>query len=117
LSKIEVVTVRGRKTPVCIDDEQAIVAAEVLKAIAHPLRLRVLCLLSQNEENVKSMAAELDVPSAIVSQQLRILRAAGLVAASTRDGHAYYRITEPHLFRMLSCVESCITDRGARGEL
>jgi ArsR family transcriptional regulator len=98
--------------PVSIDESQAVAAAEVLKAIAHPLRLRVLCLLSRQEENVKAIASELDVPSAIASQQLRILRSAGLVASSTRDGHAYYRIIEPHLFRMLGCVESCITDRG-----
>ncbi len=31
---------------VCIDQDQAAAAAEVLKAIAHPLRLRILCLLS-----------------------------------------------------------------------
>ena len=98
--------------PVCISESQAVAAAEVLKAIAHPLRLRVLCLLSRQDENVKTIANELDVPSAIASQQLRILRSAGLVASSTREGHAYYRIIEPHLFRMLGCVENCITDRG-----
>ena len=102
---------------VSIDERQATAAAEVLKAIAHPLRLRILCILSRNEENVKSIASELDVPSAIISQQLRILRSAGLVAGSTRSGHAYYQIVEPHLFRMLNCVESCITDRATRGEL
>ena len=104
-------------TAVSIDERQATAAAEVLKAIAHPLRLRILCVLSRSEENVKSIASELDVPSAIISQQLRILRSAGLVSGSTRSGHAYYQIVEPQLFRMLNCVESCITDRGTRGEL
>ena len=100
---------------VSIDEDQATAAAEVLKAVAHPLRLRMLCILSRHEENVKNIASELEVPSAIVSQQLRILRSAELVSASTRAGHAFYRIVEPHLFRMLNCVESCITDRGTRG--
>ena len=105
------------RTAVCIDSSQASAAAEVLKAIAHPLRLRILCLLARNEEHVKKIAEELGTSSAIISQQLRILRAADLVASATRDGYAYYQIVEPHLFRMLNCVESCITDRGARGEL
>ena len=104
------------QTPVSIDQRQAAAAAEVLKAIAHPLRLQILCALSRREENVKTLAADLEVPSAIISQQLRILRTAGLVSGSTRSGHAYYQIIEPHLFRMLNCVESCITDRGTRGE-
>lgn len=95
-----------------IDEAQAITAAEVLKAIAHPLRLRILCLLTDREEHVKNMAQALDVPSAIVSQQLRILRSAELVAAVTRSGHAYYHIVEPHLLRMLNCVESCVSTRG-----
>ncbi len=100
-----------------LGEQQAAAAAEVLKAIAHPLRLRILCLLSAHEENVKNIASGLNVPSAIVSQQLRILRSAGLVSGTTRSGHAYYEIIEPHLFRMLSCVESCIADRSTRGEL
>ncbi len=105
------------RAQVDLDEMQAAAAAEVLKAIAHPLRLRILCLLSAREENVKNIASGLGVPSAIVSQQLRILRSAGLVSGSTRSGHAYYKIIEPHLFRMLGCVESCITDRSTRGEL
>ncbi len=60
---------------------------------------------------MKGIAGALEMSSAIISQQLRILRSAGLVSASTRSGHAYYRIVEPHLYRMLNCVESCITDR------
>ena len=105
------------RKPVQLDPLQASSAAEVLKAVAHRLRLRILCILSRRPENVKSIASELEVSSAIVSQQLRILRTAGLVSGSTQNGHAYYEIVEPHLFEMLSCIERCITDRSTRGEL
>ena len=44
------------RAPVEIDESQAAAAAEVLKSIAHPLRLRILCVLSGQEENVKGMA-------------------------------------------------------------
>ena len=95
-----------------LDEAQAAAAAEVLKAVANPLRLRILCLLSAHEENVKNIAAALNVPSAIVSQQLRILRSAGLVSSRTRGGHAYYEISEPHLYALLRCIEKCNKDRG-----
>ena len=104
------------KVPVHLNKTEAAVAAVVLKAIANPLRLRILCLLSGHEENVKNIACQLSVSSSIISQQLGILRAANLVSACTRDGHAYYEIIEPHLYRMLNCIESCIKDRNTRGE-
>jgi len=101
---------------VCIHQHHAEQAAEVLKALGHPIRLRILSLLSGGPTHVKGLAAALGVAQAIVSQQLRILRSCRLVAATTEDGHAVYRITEPHLFRMLTCVERCITERAERGQ-
>lgn len=100
------------QVPVDLDAAQATAAAEVLKAVANPLRLRILCLLSSHEENVKNIAGALNVFPAVVSQQLRILRSAGLVSGSTRGGHTYYGIVEPHMYEMLSCIEKCIKDRG-----
>ena len=95
---------------------EADAAAEILKAIGHPLRLRILSLLAAEAEHVKGIATRLGTPPAVVSQQLRILRSAGLVSASTRSGHAYYRIIEPQLRSMLHCVETCVKGRSVRGE-
>ena len=101
---------------VCIDHDHAEQAAEVLKALGHPIRLRILSVLSGGPTHVKGLTTALDVTQAIVSQQLRILRSCRLVAATTEGGHAVYRITEPHLFRMLTCVQTCVTERAERGQ-
>jgi DNA-binding transcriptional ArsR family regulator len=90
-----------------VDHERARHCAEVLKAVAHPLRLRIIAILCQGEENVNALAARLGEPQAIVSQQLRILRLRGLVAPECRDGFSIYRLTEPALRDLVGCMERC----------
>ncbi len=87
--------------------ERAVVLAEMLKAIAHPLRLSLLALLRDGEQTVSDMARALETPQAQVSQQLRILRMAGLVAADRRDGFAHYSLSEPRVVDLLRCMEGC----------
>lgn len=90
----------------------AVEAAEMLKAVAHPLRLRIVALLCRGETWVNAMAETLDSPQAIVSQQLRILRMHGLVETVRREGRTYYRLARPHLRRMVRCVEDCLRETG-----
>jgi ArsR family transcriptional regulator len=81
--------------------------AEVLKAVAHPLRLRIVATLCAGEEHVGALAERLAVPQPIVSQQLRILRSHGLVAATRAHGFARYRLAEPALRELVCCMEKC----------
>lgn len=83
-------------------------AAEVLKAVGHPLRLRLVAMLCRSNENVTSLAQKLEVPQAIVSQQLRILRMRRLVGVTRESGHAIYWLAEPHLRDMVRCVTGCV---------
>lgn len=103
--------------PVDFSAEQAAMAAEMLKALAHPLRVQIASALSSGAMHVTELAEHLGIVPAVVSQQLRILRSASLVAPRTENGHAYYRIVEPHLFDMLECMERCLASRRERGEL
>ncbi len=90
------------------EPELAEVAAEMLKAVAHPLRLRILARLSQNPENVTSLCSSLGAPQAIVSQQLRILRSHQLVGVTRKGGFATYWLAEPRITSLLGCVSSCL---------
>jgi ArsR family transcriptional regulator len=92
-----------------IDDDggRAEHAAEVLKAVAHPLRLRIVATLCRGAEHVNALAEALGAPQPIVSQQLRILRSHGLVAATREDGVAWYRLAEPALRDLVCCMEKC----------
>jgi len=75
---------------------QAQSQTNLLRVLAHPVRLQLLWLLVDEDLNVNALADRLGKPQAIVSQQLRILRMAGLVESSRSHGFAIYRITEPN---------------------
>jgi ArsR family transcriptional regulator len=81
--------------------------ADVLKAVAHPLRIRIVATLCRGEEHVSGLADKLGAPQAIVSQQLRILRLHHLVAVRRASGFARYRLAEPQLRSLVSCMERC----------
>jgi ArsR family transcriptional regulator len=89
------------------DPRRAEHVASVLRAIAHPLRVRIVATLCHSEEHVSRLADELEAPQAIVSQQLRILRSERLVEARRENGHAYYRLAEPALRDLVCCMEKC----------
>lgn len=96
------------------DGALAAEAAEMLRAVAHPVRLRIVALLARREEYVNGIAESLGVPQSVVSQQLRILRMHGLVRTARREGRVYCRLGRVHLRQMLRCVGDCLTtERGA----
>lgn len=90
-------------------------AAELFKALAHPTRVAILEMLRHGEECVCHMEAVLDRRQAYISQQLMILRAAGLVL-DRRDGlNMFYRVVRPEVFAVLDAARSLggETDIGA----
>ncbi len=98
---------RQRQPALSRDPDRARRASDVLKAVAHPLRLRIVALLVVGDENVTALAEKLEAPQAIVSQQLRILRGQGLVDAVRENGFARYRLVEESLRTLIACMESC----------
>ena len=75
-----------RKAEVSIDREKLADSSETLRALAHPLRMKILEFIDQNDEiNVNKIYNTLKLEQSITSQHLRILRIAGLVNTS-RDG-------------------------------
>ncbi len=97
----------AQQTRIPDDAERAEHCANVLKAVAHPLRLRIVAVLCQGEAHVNALAERLGASQAIVSQQLRILRMHGLVEARRRDGFAWYRLLEPNLRTLVACMDRC----------
>jgi DNA-binding transcriptional ArsR family regulator len=78
--------------------------ADLLRAISHPTRLAVLEILRDGEQCVCHMEATLGLRQANISQQLMILREAGLVEVR-RDGlNMYYRVVKPAVFGVLDAV-------------
>jgi DNA-binding transcriptional ArsR family regulator len=80
--------------------------SEFLKALSHPTRLAILDILRNGEQCVCHMEAALGLRQAYISQQLMILKNAGLVEAR-RDGlNLYYRALKSEVFSILDTVGS-----------
>ncbi len=86
--------------------------SKVLKALAHPERLRLLNALRLGEECVCHLTALSHQRQAYVSQQLMFLRRAGLIE-DRKDGlRVYYRIKDPRVFDLLDTVNALTGKKG-----
>lgn len=86
--------------------------AELLKALAHPVRLQILDILRGGEQCVCHLEAVLGLRQAYVSQQLMTLRKAGLVA-DRKDGlRVYYRVTDRAILRVLDQAQTVLERQG-----
>jgi len=72
-------------------------AADLLRALASPVRLAVVDLLGEDERCVHELVTALGVPQPLVSQHLRTLRAAGLVTGSRVGREMRYRLADDHI--------------------
>jgi len=85
-------------------DEAAEHAAEVLKSLSNPARLRLLCALVPDERSVGELEEALGKSQSYVSGQLARMRTEGLVAAN-RDGRIVrYRLADPRLKPLLETL-------------
>ena len=75
--------------------------AQLFRALAHPVRLRILDILGQQEACVCHLTAILGQRQPYVSQQLATLRDAGLVADRREGTLIYYRLADEHLAQLL----------------
>ena len=79
-------------------------AAECLKTLAHPHRLRMVQMLLQGKYTVGELAEACDIPSHMASEHLRLMQRCGFLAPE-RDGRSvYYRVADESLSDLCSLV-------------
>jgi DNA-binding transcriptional ArsR family regulator len=82
------------------------IQSDLLKALSHSTRLAILDILRDGEQCVCHIEATLNLRQAYVSQQLMILKQAGLLEFR-RDGlNLYYRVVKPEIFNVLDTLSS-----------
>jgi len=79
-------------------------AAELLRALAHPMRLAILCRLLEGEVAVSGFESELGLKQPSLSQQLGQLREAGLVSTRREAKSVFYSIADRRLEGVLDAV-------------
>jgi DNA-binding transcriptional ArsR family regulator len=96
-------------------DAHAERAAGVLKAMGHPLRLRVLCLLLDGELQVAQINAQIPISQSALSQHLGVLRAMGLVRTRRSAQAIYYALAPGPVAAIIATLRDtyCRTDATA----
>lgn len=79
--------------------------ARIGKAVANPNRLELLEILAKGEHSVDSLARAAGLSAANTSQHLQQLRKGGLVAATKRAQHVYYRVSDPVVLELLNTLQ------------
>lgn len=80
-------------------------AAECLKVLAHPHRLRMIQMLLASQFTVGELAESCGLPSAMASEHLRLMQRCGFLSNIKEGRKVYYKIVEPHLQSIMRCIE------------
>jgi DNA-binding transcriptional ArsR family regulator len=81
-------------------------AAECLRTLAHPHRLRMVQMMLRGRYTVGELAEACGIPSHMASEHLRLMKHCGLLTGE-RDGRkTYYRVAEPQVASIMACVEN-----------
>ena len=85
-------------------------AAECLRTLAHPVRLRMVQLMLREELTVGELAEACGIPSHVASEHLRMMQHCGLLARRPDGRRIYYQVAEPTVERLMECIESRFGD-------
>lgn len=75
-----------------------------MKAIAHPLRLRILCVLGDREISVQDIVEQVGTSQSNISQHLAILRDKGVLATRKDANRVFYRIGDPRTLKLIGMM-------------
>ena len=85
--------------------------AQFFKALAHPIRIRILEILVKREARVQDLQRVLRLDQPIVSQQLARLRATGIVTSRKVGTTAFYGVADPEMAELLRVAKQILNRR------
>ena len=94
------------KAPRLLSLEALEQAAECLKTLAHPHRLRMVQMLLQGRYAVGELADACGIPSHMASEHLRLMQRCGFLKSVKEGRNTYYQIVELHLASIMTCIEA-----------
>jgi len=84
--------------------------AKIIKALAHPSRLYIVDMLTDEEKCVCELTEKIGADMSTVSKHLSILKNAGIVADEKRGLQVYYSLSIPCVLNFFGCVEAILKD-------
>jgi len=103
-----------RTNAVSINNQKLKFSSDVLRALAHPLRMKILEFIDKNKTiNVNKIYNTLKLEQSITSQHLKILRASGLVHTHREGKYIHYTIDYPKMAGAIQAVGAFLEESAA----
>ncbi len=81
-------------------------AAECLRTLAHPHRLRMIQMLLRGRYTVGELAEACQIANHMASEHLRLMQRCGFLTNLKEGRKNYYQVAEPHLAQIMHCIET-----------
>jgi ArsR family transcriptional regulator len=82
-------------------------AADILKSVAHPTRLRIAELLQTREMTVGEIQESLGISQSMTSQQLSLMKGRGILKSRKVGKSVYYGVDSSEVIQVLHCLKKC----------
>jgi len=83
-------------------------ASEMLKAIAHPMRIAIVDMLSEDKSlTVTEIHEALNIEQAVASHHLSIMKNKGVLLSERNGKNCYYKLKHARLSQIVSCIDKC----------
>jgi ArsR family transcriptional regulator len=88
-----------------MNDEQIQVLAALLKSVSHPFRLKILCLLRDEEMTVGEISQAINTTDANISQHLAILRQQEITVSRKQANYIYNHIVDDRVIKLIETMQ------------
>lgn len=86
------------------DDSDIAKAAHCIKAMSHPLRLKILCILGKNSLSVQEIVEQVGTSQSNISQHLSILREKNILGSKKEANRVYYFIDDERMIQLITLM-------------
>jgi len=80
-------------------------AANVLRAVAHPVRLKIIELLDEGEMTVTQIQEALGTTQSVTSQQLSLMKSRGILKSRRNGKSVHYSVERPEVIHVINCLK------------
>ena len=87
-------------------------ASRSLKAMSHPLRLKILCTLSDQEVSVQDIVERVGTSQSNISQHLAILRDKGILSSRKDANRVFYKVVDSRTLQLIGMMRNVFCSRG-----
>ena len=95
---------KHKKSHILYDDTDIVRAARCLKAMSHPLRLKILCVLGTQSISVQDIVEQVGTSQSNVSQHLAILREKNILGSKREANRVYYFIDDERMLKLIKMM-------------